>query len=156
MEPILSNLYDLPSLVGFVTRLFTGAQGGALQAGEFSDLSLRQIFYLELVAKLGHPTLTEIARQARVSKPSASVAVERLAEAGYLEKVRSDADRRSLHLHLTVKGRRLDETHRHIHAHLAEALSAGLDPAETSQLVALLNKVVQTLESQNAPETLPD
>ncbi|MCG6535321.1 MAG: MarR family transcriptional regulator, partial [Syntrophales bacterium LBB04] len=78
-------------------------------------MPVRQFAYLEQIARLGNPTTSELARKLRVSKPTVSVAVDKLEEAGYVRKTISDEDRRTHHLHLTAKGQQFSRGHEGIH-----------------------------------------
>ena len=140
---MLTEPPPIAEIISILTRTVAEVQASSLSG--FSDLSLRQVTHLEAVARLGHPTLSEFARELRISKPSATAAVERLEQAGYVEKVRSDADRRLFHLHLTPKGHSLSATHEQVHQFIAGALTASLSEAEKEQLALLLNKIIRSL-----------
>lgn len=130
----------LPEIIAILTRTVSEVERAAL--GGFSQLSLRQVGYLDAVARLGSPTLSEVARELRVSKPSATVAIEHLAQEGYLEKARSAVDRRTVSLRLTEKGRQLANAHAQVRQFIAGALTESLDDAEKEQLARLLDKIV--------------
>jgi DNA-binding MarR family transcriptional regulator len=136
----------LTEVVALLTAKFADAQiEGAREAG-FSDLSLRQFIYLDLIARLGNPTPTELARALEVSKPTVSVAIDHLEEAGYVRKVQSDEDRRSYHLHLSEKGEQFSRTHANVHRAIVQMLTAGLDESEVAQLTALMAKVLKRIK----------
>lgn len=54
-------------------------------------------------------SMSELSRNALVKMPSMTEMVDRLEQAGFLERVRSDADRRIVNVRLTDRGRRLHE-----------------------------------------------
>ena len=93
--------YSLTDIVDVITRTFARMQGAALEAGEFADLSIRQITCLELIAQLVDPTATDLARTLRVTKPTVSALLARLLQNDYVRKERSPTDARSWHVHLT-------------------------------------------------------
>ncbi len=136
----------LVEIVALLTRKAAEMQSTAERSGGFSDLSLRQIYYLDTIARLDNPSPTELAQALGVSKPSVTSAVEKLARLGYVGKVSSDEDRRSYHLHLTEKAQGFIQAHDRMHQELAQALTAGLDEAEVVQLQRLLQKVVERLK----------
>jgi DNA-binding MarR family transcriptional regulator len=139
----MSSEEVLTEVIGLLTSKFAEAQSeGAKDAG-LADLSLRQFTYLELIARLRNPTPTELAQKLRVSKPTVSVAIDRLEEAGYVRKAKSDEDRRSHHLHLTAKGEQFSRAHEGIHRTIVQTLITGLNDAEVAQLSALMSKVLK-------------
>jgi DNA-binding MarR family transcriptional regulator len=137
--------HSLVEIISYLTRAVAEMQSDEIRS--LSDLSLRQIYYLETVARLKNPTPTELARRLKVSKPSASAAIEHLAQEGYVDKVQSDDDRRSFHVHLTEKGERLAAAHEAVHEHIVQALTKGLDQSEIEQLTRLLDKIIRSLET---------
>jgi len=77
----------------------------------------------------------------KLSKPSVTAIVDKLANKGYIEKFQSDEDRRSFHVHLSDKGKKLVEMHERAHEKIAELFRKNLDHKELKTLVSLLNKV---------------
>ena len=73
------------------------------------------------------------------------MALDKLVEKEYVIKVQSDADRRTSHLHLTEKGRSINNMHEYAHRRFAELMSENLDADELQQLVVLLEKMVAKL-----------
>ena len=81
--------YPMTELVDIITRTIARMQGVALEAGEFADLSMRQITCLDLIAQREEPTSTELARTLQVTKPTVSALLARLLQNGYVRKERS-------------------------------------------------------------------
>ncbi len=133
----------LMEVVALLTRRLAAIQSEGTRNAGLADLSFRLFTYLDLVAHLGNPTPTELARKLHVSKPTVSAALDRLEETGYVKKVRSDADRRSYHLHLTDKGMQFSHAHEGLHRTIVEMLTAGLSEEETAQLQMLMAKVLR-------------
>jgi DNA-binding MarR family transcriptional regulator len=137
----------LIQIVALLTRKVFDLQTHSVKEAGFSDLSLRQVVYLDAIAHLGNPTPTELARALKISKPTASAAIDRLEEAGYIRKSQSDADRRSYHIHLTDQCHRFTQAHEDVHRRLAQALTDGLDEAEVQQVKQLMEKMIRSLSS---------
>ena len=140
----------LIDLVALLTGQIAGLQSLPGMGEAFSDLSLRQITYLDAIHHLENPTPSELARRLQISKPSVTAAIDRLTEAGYIRKVQSDEDRRSYHLHLTEKGQRFADVHDQIHRTLAGYLTGGLDESEVQQLHTLAQKILHYLHGKLA------
>jgi DNA-binding MarR family transcriptional regulator len=143
----MSDRQILIDIIARLTQIVAEAQTPSGVA--FSDLTMRQVVYLDCVHRLANPTPSELARRLLITRASVSVALDRLAEAGYLKKVQSDQDRRSFHVHLTEKGAQYVQLHEQVHQHLADLLTLGLNEAEIEQLTTLLHKVSQSLPDRS-------
>lgn len=109
----------------------------------FNELTLTQMHYLETINQLHNPNLTELAAEMNLTKPTVKVAIDKLIEKDYIFRVQSDEDRRSAHLHLTEKGKLINQMHDSAHKSLAEMMSKNLEEDELGQLVVLLGKVLR-------------
>jgi len=112
---------------------------------DLKDLTSRQLVCIEIVKKEGNPTLSEIAEKLKITKPSATVMVDRLIANDCLVKVKSDADRRSMHVHLTERGHRIADMHEKIHHDFADKLLKNLNETEEEILVSLLKKALSNI-----------
>ena len=137
--------YPLTDIVDIITRTISQMQGAAMEAGEFADLSMRQITCLGLIAHMEEPTATDLARTLQVTKPTVSALLGRLAQNGFVRKERSRTDARSWHVHLTARGEAVMAAHRAVHERIAAELVRNLDETERARLAALLSKVVDSL-----------
>jgi DNA-binding MarR family transcriptional regulator len=79
--------------------------------------------------------------------------VDRLQEAGLMERRADPADRRAWRLHLTDKARALLEEMRPMAFSLFDDAMTGLDPAERSDLFRMLERIRTNL-SRRAPQEL--
>ena len=68
------------------------------------DVSLAQIRLLSVVAAIPGVSVSELARRLHASLPATSQAVDRLVDAGHLERFADPADRRRTFLKLTPSG----------------------------------------------------
>ena len=76
-----------------------------------------------------------------MAAPNMAVTLDRMAERGWIERVRSTDDRRSQRIHLTAAGERLAAEAKTIAETMEEPALAGLSRAERALLVELLRKV---------------
>jgi DNA-binding MarR family transcriptional regulator len=134
---------ELKKIIEKLSGMMGQMEENAKEQYNFSGLTLTQMHYMEVINNLGNPNLTELASALRLSKPTVTVAVEKLIEKDYLFKVKSDADRRSQHIHLTEKGHLINGMHDYAHGKIAEYMRRNLNDDELKQLVRLLGKVVQ-------------
>ena len=80
-----------------------------------NTLSRTEMHILEMVQDMPEATVTDIAQQLGVTKPTASVAIARLEDKKYLEKVRSKHDKRKSILKLTHGGLFCYDKHKKFH-----------------------------------------
>jgi DNA-binding MarR family transcriptional regulator len=112
----------------------------------FSELSVRQMLYLNMIIQMGHPTFSDLAKELGVSKPSVTANVTRLIHKGYVKKVQDHEDLRAYHIVLTTKADEFNELHQSIHKNFTDQLAAQLDPEEIDQLAKLLSKALQGIK----------
>ena len=105
------------------------------------DLRVPEFSILMLVAGNGEVNQKQLGQALDISPPNLAVILDRMAECGWVERVRSTRDRRAQHVHLTAKGRALAERSRKISATMEEAALAALSRAERALLIELLRKI---------------
>jgi DNA-binding MarR family transcriptional regulator len=137
--------YTLTEIVDILTRTMGEMESRVLSGSAFAELSMRQLHYLDVVNRLGHPTLSELARELGVSRPSVTAAVAKLTDAGFVAKVASDEDRRVSHVHLAKRGQRMVRLHDEVHQSVADLFTNALTQRELRELVRVLNKVISRL-----------
>jgi DNA-binding MarR family transcriptional regulator len=98
--------------------------------------------YLETISELENPNLTELAAALKLTKPTVTVLIDKLMEKDLVYRVQSDADRRSSHLHLTEKGKLINEMHGYAHRRMVEDIQKRVTPDEMGQLIELLKKII--------------
>jgi DNA-binding MarR family transcriptional regulator len=78
----------------------------------------------------------------KLTKPTITVLVDKLIEKELVYKVQSDADRRNTHLHLTERGKLINQMHEYAHRRMAEEIDKKVNREEMTQLLRLLEKIV--------------
>lgn len=109
---------------------------------EALDLRVPEFSILMLVASNDEVNQKQLGRALDISAPNLAVMLDRMAECGWVERVRSTRDRRAQHIHLTPTGRAVSERSRRIAATMEEAALAALSGAERALLIELLRKIV--------------
>jgi len=105
-------------------------------------LTETQMHYLEKIADFDNPTVTELSRELKLSKPTVTVTVDKLVEKGFVDKVRSDRDRRSAHLHLTEKGVQLNIKHDIAHISIVKHIARKISDEEIEEFIKIVEKIV--------------
>jgi len=134
--------YNLVQLIELITKLIGDLESEFTKKYQKEGFTARQIEYIDTINMLGNPNLGEIAKALKLSKPSVTAIVDKLASKGYIEKFQSDEDRRSFHVHLSAKGKNLVKMHAETHNKIVDMLQDKLDSKDLKSLVRILNKVV--------------
>lgn len=71
--------------------------------GREASLTTVETFAMETIMALGNPTINEFATFMHISPPNAAYKVNSLVRKGYVDKVRSNSDKREFHLQATQK-----------------------------------------------------
>jgi DNA-binding MarR family transcriptional regulator len=135
--------HSLEQSVELLTHLIADLESNAFQQGGFSELSLRQVLYMETIARLEHPSFSELADEMGITRPSVTTLVAKLIRNGFVQKVQDGEDRRSFHIVLTEKGRHFTEMHHKTHQQVVQSLIGRLDLGDIKTLAGLLNKIVK-------------
>lgn len=106
-------------------------------------LGLKVLDYSILVLVASNPEVNQkqLGEALDVSAPNMAITIDRLVEAGWVERVRSTRDRRAMLIHLTREGRDLVQRAERIAATMEEDTLRRLSPAERALLIELLLKV---------------
>jgi DNA-binding MarR family transcriptional regulator len=113
----------------------------ALAAADLPPLSWFEVLWAVKRSPTGRPRMSELAEWLTLSRGGITKLVDRLQDAGYLERVSCAEDRRSLQAELTPAGERMLEEMRAVYeAELERHLSA-LSGEEGELIIAALAKV---------------
>jgi DNA-binding MarR family transcriptional regulator len=135
----MKNLIDL---VAKLSNIMGQMEEAAKEQYNLTSLTLTQMHYLETTNLLDNPSITELATILKLTKPTVKVAIDKLIEKDYVFKVQSDEDRRSAHLHLTEKGKLINQMHDYAHKRIAESIGKKLNHHEQEQFIGLLYKIL--------------
>jgi len=138
MERIVSIISKLSQNLGEMEEL-------AREQLNIKELTTAQMHYLEIINEMSNPNVTELATEMQLTKPTVTVALDKLIQKGYVTKIQSDEDRRSSHLHLTKKGMQINQMHERAHTQFAELMQEALEPEELEELTVLLEKLTKAL-----------
>ena len=138
--------YKLEELIDIILSKSEQLEDQIKTQSDIRDLTIKQLHCIHLIEKFHNPTLTELAKELKITKPSTTAIIEKLENKGYVQKVKSDTDRRSAHLHLTDKGEKAGRIHTKVHNRFAKLLTQNLVNSEKEILIVLLNKAVKSLQ----------
>ncbi len=134
-------------LMNDTARLFRRAFNARTKSSGVTALQWRLISYLKRQEGIRQGPLAELIE---VEPITLSRMVDRLAEAGLVERRADPADRRAWQLHLTPRARDLLEVMRQTTDQLNEEATEGLSDAERAQLAALVGRIRCNLSRRDA------
>lgn len=106
------------------------------------NLSISEIHLIELIAKAGGGmTVSEIAERLKVTRPSVTVAVNKLVQKGYCEKRRREDDGRAVAVALTKAGRKVEAFHVRCHRSMIREISDDLTENEKAELLRTMSRI---------------
>ena len=121
-----------------------------LSDAEFLGLTINLLIYLEAVFNLEKPSLGDVARSLNVSNASASIAVQKLIDSGFLEKEQSDSDRRVFHIQLTSKGEALIRAQKSAMDDFGDGFISSLSIDEQAILTDIFEKFIDSQRKNTA------
>ena len=86
----------LEQAIAMISRMMGELEAEAFEQEGFSDLSMRQMIYLDAITQLKRPTFSELADKLAITKPSVTAIVKKLTEMGYVKKVQSNVEKTTL------------------------------------------------------------
>jgi DNA-binding MarR family transcriptional regulator len=130
-------------IVDALAQLSFLVQGTLTKQGAKHDLSIIQTRLLG-VLRDREPTMQELARLLDLDKSSVTGLIDRAERRGYVRRVPSREDRRTVHVRLSPAGRRLVDKVAAAFQSDITAATACLTPAESARLSTLATRVVTT------------
>jgi DNA-binding MarR family transcriptional regulator len=137
-DPTLRVLEELGRVVRHLTRISGGPDD------EPAMTATQRLALFEL-AEEGPMRLNDLAARMGTSAPTASRAVDALAEAGLVERLTDPTDRRALHIEVSREGRARVERRRTRVGDAFRPAAAGLPEAERRRLADLLARLADEL-----------
>lgn len=110
----------------------------AIITEEYRDISNNDMHIIEAVGLEGG-NMSSIAAKLNITVGSLTTSMNSLVKKGYVERERSERDRRIVYIHLTGKGRRAYRHHEEFHNQMTDAVLDALEPEEVPVLVKTLS-----------------
>ena len=118
----------------------------SIKSGAFSDLSITEIHTIEAVGLYGSKTMSEIASSLEITMGTLTTAVDKLIKKGYLERSRSNTDRRIVNVTLSKRGKLAYRIHEKFHLDIVKQIMMDFTPEEEE---ILLVKVRMNMKCNN-------
>jgi DNA-binding MarR family transcriptional regulator len=115
----------------------------SLKAISDTSLSINEMHLIECVGKGKEEgaNISKIASELCITRPSATIAVNKLEKKGYVKKIDSQDDGRVVYVVLTDKGREIDELHKQYHRDMVDEVSKELSESERKYIIDVIHKL---------------
>ena len=136
---------DITSTLNEVlVRLFrdiTIIEERALKTGEYKDLTVNDMHVIEAIDRREPKNMSSVAKVLSITTGTLTISVNGLVKKGYVNRTRSEEDRRVVLVSLTEKGCKAFEMHQKFHQEMIAAIIEDLSRDEQ----AILGKALQNL-----------
>lgn len=132
----------------YLVRIFNEIliiEENALKGSRFKDLSIKEMHTIEAIGMYREHTTSEVAKKTYVTVGTLTVSINNLVKKGYVERIRSEEDRRVVKLGLTKKGRLLYRLHDKFHRDMVRETLTDLSEEEAKVLVKGLKNLHEFL-----------
>ena len=143
MEPNLETVNDY--LVSDFNDILT-IEESELKKSQFNDLSITEMHTIEAIGMYKKKTSSEVAKELSITVGTLTVAINNLVKKGYVERLRSEDDRRVVKLGLTKKGKLLFRVHQHFHREMVKNILKGMEQEEEQALLRALKNLHDFLQ----------
>ena len=112
-----------------------------LRNGPLNDLSVTEIHTIEAIGMYEKKTMSEVAKELNITVGTLTTAVNKLIKKGYVERQRTEEDRRVVLVYVTKKGKLAYRLHEKFHKEMINASIDGLDDKQEEILIESLEKL---------------
>ncbi len=114
-----------------------------LKADRSINLSINELHLIESVGKADSQgrSISDIAADLGIARPSVTVSINKLVEKGYVRKRKDDADGRMVYVMLTDEGSRVNHVHHYFHQQMVRDISKSMNEPERDVLLSGLTKL---------------
>ncbi|WP_269797230.1 MarR family transcriptional regulator [Streptococcus sp. SM5] len=118
----------------------------SLRGSRFKDISIKEMHTIDVIGNFSDVTPSFVSKELMVTLGTVTTCLNNLERKGYIERIRSDQDRRVVYLHLTKKGRLVHRLHKRFHKAMVEKIIDGMSPEEIDVMGKGLINLYQFLE----------
>ena len=140
---------DYQQVNDYLTSIFNNVlvvEEVSLRGSRFKDISIKEMHTIDVIGKFPEATPSKVSKELMVTLGTVTTSLNNLERKGYVERIRSDQDRRVVYLHLTQKGRLVHRLHRRFHKAMVEKIIDGMSSEEIEVMGRGLTNLYQFLE----------
>ena len=138
----MDNTFDM--LHEILVKLFQDImdiERKAIITKEFQDISNNDMHIIEAIGKKDSKNMSTVAKALSVTVGTLTIAINNLVKKGYVNRVRSEEDRRVVLISLSRKGKRAYDHHEKFHEEMIKATLDGMNEEQTEVLVKALRNL---------------
>ena len=143
MEEIMDINRTLNEVLVRLFRNINMIEERARRTGEYKDVTTNDMHVIEAIGMDGAKNMTRVARSLEVTTGTLTIAVNSLVKKGYVNRTRSEEDRRVVLISLSEKGKRAYLHHRRFHEQMIDSVVEELTEEEQEVLEKALAKLTQ-------------
>ena len=113
----------------------------AIRTEEYKDVTTNDMHVIEAIGMEEAKNMTSVARALEVTTGTLTISVNSLVKKGYVDRVRSEEDRRVVLVSLSEKGRRAYLHHQSVHEQMIHSVVEALTEEEQLVLEKALSKL---------------
>lgn len=113
----------------------------ALKEGSFNDVSITEVHTIEAIGMYEKKMMSEVAKNLDITVGTLTVAVNKLVKKDYVQRFKSEDDKRIVLIGLTKKGRLLYRVHDKFHKDMVKETINGMSEDETRILAEALGRL---------------
>lgn len=122
-------------------RSINSIEEQAIRTGEYKEVTANDMHVMEAIGTDAPKNMSAVARTLMVTTGTLTISVNSLVKKGFVDRVRSEEDRRVVLVSLTEKGKKAHEHHRLFHEHMIESIVEQLTEEEKKVLEKALNNM---------------
>ena len=123
---------------GYLVSIFNDVlmiEERTLQTSQFKDVSIKEMHTIDAIGMYQEHTTSEVAKKLGITAGTLTVSVNYLGRKGYVNRVRSEKDRRVVKLALTKQGRLLYRLHDKFHRDMVRETLTEMSEEEALSLI---------------------
>ncbi len=120
----------------------------ALKRGEHQNLTINDIHVIDAIGEEEPKNMSSVAKALQVTTGTLTISVNSLVKKGYVDRVRSEEDRRVVLVSLTETGLRAHRAHKQFHEQMIGRIAGRLNPDESEVLAGALTDMIQFFKEQ--------
>lgn len=135
---------EFNALISYLSDLIEKILLETFNDSDIKDLTQQQVHYLKVIVRMRYPTVTELANELKIKKPTVTTLIDKLEKKGYIKRVASKSDRRVTHIMIDEKGQIIQQLRKIASRRLEDTISRSLNETEVSILAEILKKLANS------------
>lgn len=120
----------------------------AIRTGQYKNMTSNDMHVIEAIGLGDAKNMTAVAKVLNVTTGTLTISVNSLVKKGYVERIRSEEDRRVVLVSLTQRGRKAFSHHQKFHKEMIDSIVEGLSEEEKEVLQNSLLKLTSFFKTK--------